>query len=49
MAATIGQASLDAGYLALYGEGANRVHPLTVPRVMPNAPASKVDMPAVNM
>ena len=44
MAAAIGQSSLDAGYLALYGEGASRVHPLTVPRVMPNAPASHLSM-----
>ncbi len=44
MAAAIGQASLDAAYLAFYGEGASRVHPLTVPRVMPNAPASHVSM-----
>ena len=44
MAAAIGQSSLDAGYLALYGEGASRVHPLTVPRVMPNAPASHLSI-----
>lgn len=44
MAAAIGQSSLDAGYLALYGEGASRVHPLTVPRVMPNAPASHISI-----
>ncbi len=44
MAAAIGQSSLDAGYLALYGEGASRVHPFTVPRVMPNAPASHLSI-----
>ncbi len=44
MAATIGQSSLDAAYLAFYGEGASRVHPLTVPRVMPNAPASHLSI-----
>ncbi len=44
MAAAIGQSSLDAGYLAFYGEGASRVHPLTVPRVMPNAPASHLSI-----
>ncbi len=44
LAAAIGQASLDAAYLAFYGEGASRVHPLTVPRVMPNAPASHLSM-----
>jgi len=44
LAAAIGQSSLDAAYLSLYGEGASRVHPLTVPRVMPNAPASHLSM-----
>ena len=44
MAAAIGQSSLDAGYLAFYGERANRVHPFTVPRVMPNAPASHLSI-----
>ena len=44
LAAAIGQSSLDAAYLAFYGEGAARVHPLTVPRVMPNAPASHLSM-----
>lgn len=44
LAAAIGQSSLDAAYFAFYGEGASRVHPLTVPRVMPNAPASHLSM-----
>ena len=44
MAAVIGQSSLDASYLAFYGEGASRVHPFTVPRVMPNAPASHLSI-----
>ncbi len=44
MAAAIGQSSLDASYLAFYGEGASRVHPFTVPRVMPNAPASHLSI-----
>ncbi len=44
LAAAIGQSSLDAAYLAFYGEGASRVHPLTVPRVMPNAAASHLSM-----
>lgn len=44
MGAAIGQSSLDAAYLAFYGEGASRVHPLTVPRVMPNAPASHLSI-----
>ncbi len=40
VAAVIGQTSLDAAYLAFYGEGATRVHPLTVPRIMTNGAAS---------
>ena len=44
MAAAIGQSSLDASYLTFYGEGASRVHPFTVPRVMPNAPASHLSI-----
>lgn len=44
MGAAIGQSSLDAAYLAFYGEGASRVHPLTVPRVMPNGPASHLSI-----
>ena len=44
VAAVIGQTSLDAAYLAFYGEGANRVHPLTVPRIMTNGPASHLTM-----
>jgi len=44
LAAAIGQSSLDAAYFAFYGEGVSRVHPLTVPRVMPNAPASHLSM-----
>lgn len=44
LAAAIGQSSLDAAYWSFYGEGASRVHPLTVPRLMPNAPASHLSM-----
>ncbi len=44
VAAVIGQASLDAAYLAFYGEGATRVHPLTVPRIMTNGAASHLTM-----
>lgn len=44
LGATIGQVTLDAAYEAFYGAGSNRVHPLTVPRAMPNAPASQVSM-----
>lgn len=39
-----GQVSLDEGFQRLYGEGRDRVHPLTVPRVMPNAGASHISM-----
>ncbi len=42
--AGIGQETFDDSYRALYGEGANRLHPLTVPRIMPNAPASHIAM-----
>ena len=44
VAAVIGQVSLDAAYLAFYGEGATRVHPLTVPRIMTNGAASHLTM-----
>ena len=44
LGAAIGQTSLDAAYLAFYGAGASRVHPLTVPRLMPNAAAAHVSM-----
>ena len=44
VAAVIGQTSLDAAYLAFYGEGASRVHPLTVPRIMTNGVASHLTM-----
>ncbi len=44
LGAAIGQTSLDEAYLAFYGEGAARVHPFTVPRLMPNAAASQVSM-----
>jgi nodulation protein E len=44
LAAATGMATFDQAYLELYGNGANRVHPFTVPRVMPNAPASNLSM-----
>ena len=44
LGAPIGQGSLDQAYWAFYGEGAARVHPFTVPRLMPNAAASQVSM-----
>ncbi len=44
LGAAIGQTSLDDAYRAFYGDGASRVHPLTVPRLMPNAAAAHVSM-----
>ena len=44
LGAAIGQTSLDDAYLSFYGEGAARVHPFTVPRLMPNAAAAHVSM-----
>ena len=44
LGAAIGQTSLDDAYRAFYGESAARVHPLTVPRLMPNAAAAHVSM-----
>ena len=44
LGAAIGLATFDATYLAVYGENANRVHPFTVPRAMPSAPASQVSI-----
>ena len=44
LGAAIGQTSLDDAYLAFYGEAASRVHPLTVPRLMPNAAAAHVSI-----
>jgi nodulation protein E len=44
LAAAIGQETFDTSYLALYGNNAKRLHPMTVPRIMPNAPASHVSM-----
>lgn len=34
----------DDSFRAVYAEGKNRVHPLTVPRLMPSAPASHIAM-----
>ncbi len=40
----IGQETFDSSYLQLYGRNAPRVHPFTVPRIMPNAAASHVSI-----
>jgi nodulation protein E len=39
-----GQNTQDDNYKRLYGEGAKRLHPLTIPKLMVNAPASQVSM-----
>lgn len=39
-----GLGTIDDNYRAVYGEGKNRVHPLTVPRLMASAAASHVSM-----
>jgi nodulation protein E len=43
-AASTGLDTFDASYLALYGQAATRLHPLTVPRIMPNAPGSLISI-----
>jgi len=44
LGASFGHETFDQAYRQFYGEGAHRVHPFTVPRVMPNAPASHISM-----
>ena len=44
LGAAIGQETFDTAYQSLYGAGINRVHPFTVPRIMPNAATSNVGM-----
>lgn len=44
LAAALGQETLDQTYRAFYGEAAKRLPPLTVPRSMPNAPASHISI-----
>ncbi len=39
-----GSTTIDESYKRLYSEKATRVYPLTVPKLMPNAPASQVSM-----
>ena len=39
-----GATTLDESYKRLYAEKATRVYPLTVPKAMPNAPASQISM-----
>jgi nodulation protein E len=42
--ASPGQATLDAGYLALYGNHAKRLHPFTVPRILPAGPSAAISI-----
>ena len=42
--AGLGVHTIDSSYQTLYGDGSNRLHPLTVPRIMPNAPASHLSI-----
>jgi nodulation protein E len=44
LGASIGLHTFDDAYRVLYGDNVNRVAPLSVPRIMPNAPASAVSM-----
>ena len=44
LAAAIGQQTIDSTYKSFYGDGARRVHPLTVPRLMPSSATSQVSM-----
>jgi nodulation protein E len=39
-----GQTTQDDSFKRIYGENAARVHPLIIPRTMPNAPASQISM-----
>src|SRR5262249_54498750 len=39
-----GQQTQEENYKRFYGEGVKRVHPLTIPKLMPNASASQVSM-----
>ncbi len=44
LGASIGLGTFDDSYRMLYGEGVNRLPPLTVPRIMPNGATSAVSM-----
>jgi len=39
-----GQGSIDDSYRSFYGEGAARVHPFTIPRIMPSGMASHLSI-----
>ena len=44
LGASIGHETYDASYLTFYGANSNRLHPLTIPRIMPSGPASHISM-----
>ncbi|MBV9522895.1 MAG: beta-ketoacyl-[acyl-carrier-protein] synthase family protein, partial [Alphaproteobacteria bacterium] len=44
LGATGGWATVDDSYEQFYGRGSNRLHPLTIPRIMANAPVSQITM-----
>jgi nodulation protein E len=44
LGAAIGQEACDAAYKSLYGESSGRVHPFSVPRIMPSSSVSHVSM-----
>ncbi len=44
LGAAIGHHSIDATYASFYGQMSDRIHPLTLPKVMPSAAASQVAM-----
>jgi nodulation protein E len=39
-----GQSTQDVGFVEVYREGKNRVHPMTIPKTMSNAGASQISM-----
>jgi nodulation protein E len=42
LGATGGWATVDDSYRLFYGQDSQRLHPLTIPRIMPNAPVSQI-------
>jgi nodulation protein E len=44
LGATGGWVTVDQSYERFYGEGVNRLHPLTIPRIMANAPVSEISI-----
>jgi nodulation protein E len=44
LGATGGWSAVDESYEKFYGQEASRLHPLTIPRIMPNAPVSHISI-----